>query len=72
MKIKVSFFIYLILSVSLISQETAAQKIYSSTNKQAIRNYESGLELYEDRENSKARNELLKAVSQDPALLNRV
>ena len=46
-----------------------AQPKYSTTNKGAIRNYEAGLNHYNQYQNEKAKDELLKAIEKDPAFI---
>jgi outer membrane protein OmpA-like peptidoglycan-associated protein len=59
----------IILILTTLSGLLVAQPKYSTTNKWAIRNYESGLSHYNQYQNEKAKEELLKAIEKDPAFI---
>ena len=60
--------ILLFLSLSL-NFTAKAQPKYTSTNKGAIKSYESATEYYDSYQNEKALNELEKAINKDPAFI---
>lgn len=62
--VALTFLILTVWSVSLM-----AQPKYSTTNKSAIRNYEAGLNHYNQYQNEKAKDELLKAIEKDPLFI---
>ena len=59
----------IILILTTLSGLLIAQPKYSTTNKWAIRNYESGLSHYNQYQNEKAKEELLRAIEKDPAFI---
>ncbi len=59
----------IILILTTLSGLLIAQPKYSTTNKWAIRNYESGLSHYNQYQNEKAKEELLKAIEKDPLFI---
>ncbi|MBL0342096.1 MAG: hypothetical protein IPP71_14935 [Bacteroidetes bacterium] len=46
-----------------------AQPNYTSTNKGAIKNYETATGFYDNYQNEKAKNELEKAINKDPRFI---
>lgn len=62
-------FVGALLLLTSLSAPLVAQPKYSSTNKSAVRSYESGLNFYNQYQNEKAKEELLKAIEKDPAFI---
>jgi len=58
----------LLIWISLPS-DVLAQPKYTSTNKGAVKNYETATSFYDNYENAKAKEELEKAISKDPAFI---
>lgn len=62
-------FVFTFIFLAAWSVSLVAQPRYSSTNKSAIRNYEAGLSHYNQYQNEKAKDELLKAIEKDPLFI---
>lgn len=62
-------FVFLFLVACSPTGKTTAQPPYSSTNSKAIKLYESGLKLYDAKQNDKAEQDFLKALEKDPSFI---